>query len=175
MAFRQLRSDTRVDTIEARYGIDLNSRGDALLGNLLEERGFVSLNQLLKAYQGKATSLARKRRLFLSFHAEDRAQVQGFRLLAKNPNLDFDFVDDSVRVPIDSGSAAYVKSQIREKISRASIIVCLIGNATAWRDWVKWEIDTGYDLHKGLCGVRLMASRGPAPDLLRQLGSPVAH
>jgi hypothetical protein len=29
--FRQLRSDTRVETIEQRYGIDLNARGDMLL------------------------------------------------------------------------------------------------------------------------------------------------
>ena len=40
--FRRKRDDTRIDTIERLYGINLNARGDALLGNLLEDRGFDS-------------------------------------------------------------------------------------------------------------------------------------
>lgn len=176
LMFRQVRSDSRIDTIEARYGIDLNSRGDALLGNLLDERGFDSLSQLLKAYHGHATHLSRRRRLFLSFHAEDRPQVQGFRLMAKNPNLlDFDFIDDSVRSPIGSGNARYIQQRIVEKIQRASVVVCLIGNGTAWREWVDWELETGQAMNKGLCGVRLRGSRGRVPDLLNQLNSPIAQ
>lgn len=173
--FRRIRDDTRIDTVEARYSIDLNSRGDAKLGNLLEERGFDSLSQLLNAYYGRATNFGRRRRLFLCFHAEDRPQVQGFRLMASNPNLTFDFIDDSVRAPINSANAAYVKQVISDKISRASVLVCLIGNGTAWRDWVDWELETGYEMDKGLCGVRLKGSRGATPDLLRELRSPVAR
>src|SRR5437867_3274840 len=118
--FRQTRDDTMVGTIEKRYGINLNARGDALLGNLLDDRGFDSLSQLLDAYHGRARSSARKRRLFLSFHGEDRPQADGLRLMAYNPNLDFDFTDDSVRSPINSERGAYLKSVIREKINRAS-------------------------------------------------------
>jgi hypothetical protein len=172
--FRQLRGDTRVDTVEARYHINLNSRGDALIGNLLADRGFDSLTQLLTAYRGGATDFSRRRRLFLCFHAEDRPQIQGFRLMAKNPNLDFDFVDDSVRAPINSENATYVKQVIREKIRRASILVCLIGNGTAWRDWVDWEIRTSQEMGKGICGVRLKESRGRVPALLREIDAPVA-
>lgn len=172
--FRRIRDDTRIDTIEARYSINLNSRGDALLGNLLEERGFDSLSQLLNAYYGRANGFARRRRLFLCFHAEDRPQVQGFRLMAKNPSLSFDFVDDSVRAPIDSEHAPYVKQVIRDKINRASVLVCLIGNGTAWREWVDWELQTGYEMGKGLCGVRLKGSHGATPPLLREFRSPVA-
>ena len=36
--FRVKRSDTLVRTVEATYGINLNARGDALLGNLLAKR-----------------------------------------------------------------------------------------------------------------------------------------
>jgi hypothetical protein len=53
--FRTTRDDTRIKTIEARYGIDLHARGDAKLGNLLEQRGFESLTQLVKAYRGELT------------------------------------------------------------------------------------------------------------------------
>jgi hypothetical protein len=173
--FRQKRGDTRVDSVEAQYNINLNARGDALLGNLLDDRGFGSLSQLLTAYRGNATSLARRRRLFLSFHAEDRQQVQGFRLMAHNPALNFDFLDASIRAPVDSDDAAYVRQVIRGKIERASIVLCLIGDGTAWRDWVDWELATGRELGKGLCGVRLKGSRGQTPGLLASLGSPVAR
>jgi hypothetical protein len=43
-----------------------------------------------------------KRRVFLSFLAEDRQRVDGLRLLAANPNSGLEFYDESVRVPYDS-------------------------------------------------------------------------
>ena len=95
--FRSTRDDTLVKTIEARYGIDLHARGDTRLGNLLEKRGFESLTQLLKAYRGELTSHSCKRRIYLSFHVEDLAQVRGFRLMARAPNLEINFYDGSLR------------------------------------------------------------------------------
>jgi hypothetical protein len=172
--FREKRLDTQIDSIEATYGIDLRSRGDALLGNLLEDRGFDSLTQLIKAYRGKLRFHPRRRRLFLSFHAEDRAQVQGFRLMGMNPNVDVEFYDASVRSPIASENARYVRSVIKEKIRRSSVLVCLIGDGTAWREWVNWEIDTALQLRKGICGVRLKGSRGRAPPVLARIGAPIA-
>jgi len=82
-----------------------------------------------------------KRRVFLSFVDEDREQVNGLRLLAANPNYDLDFYDESVRVPIDSERANYIKQRIREKISRTSVTVCLIGESTYTSRWVDWELD----------------------------------
>jgi hypothetical protein len=171
--FTRKRSDTRIDTIEAQYGVNMNTRGDTLLGNLLEQRGFDSLTQLLDAYWGRATQHARSRRVFLSFHAEDRAQVQGFRLMMRNPNLGFDVHDESLRTPIDSEQSGYVKSLIRPKIERASVLMCLVGNGTAWREWVDWEIRTAVELGKGLCGVRLKGSTGRAPPLLGEYGADI--
>jgi len=173
--FRRKRDDTRVDTIEKLYRVNLNSRGDGLLGNLLDERGFNSLHQFLEAYHGRLTYHARKRRLFLSFHAEDRLQVQGFRLMAYNENVATDFYDGSLQEPVDSERASYIKSVIREKIQRASVLVCLIGNGTAWRDWVDWELRTARGLRKGVCGARLKDSRGRTPPLLSEIGAPVAR
>jgi hypothetical protein len=146
-----------------------------LLGNLLEERGFDSLNQLLQAYRGKLTTPARTRRVFLSFHAEDANQVRGFRLMAHNPRLQIDFADESLAAPIDSQRGGYIRQVLREKIRRAGVTVCLIGDGTAWRDWVDWELETALELHKGLCGVRLKGSHGRAPDILRAIRAPVAQ
>lgn len=173
-AFRIKRADTKVATIETTYGINLNARGDMLLGTLLEERGFDNLTQLLQAYRGKLYTPARKRRLFLSFHAEDSAQVRGFRLMAKNPRLEFEFYDGSLGVAISSENGSYIRQKLKTKIQRASVLVCLIGNGTAWRDWVDWEIQTAYEMRKGVCGVRLKDSVGRRPPLLVERKAPVA-
>lgn len=90
---RRKRSDTRVDSIEATYRVDLHARGDMLLGTLLAERGFELQSQLITAYQGRLKYHARKRRLFLSFHAEERPRVDVFRRLASDPNVDVEFYD----------------------------------------------------------------------------------
>ena len=49
-----------------------------------------------------------RRRVFLSFIAEDKNRVAGLRLLAANPDYDLEFFDESVRVPINSSNAAYM-------------------------------------------------------------------
>lgn len=172
--FRSKRRDTTVASVEKTYGVNLNARSDMLLGNLLDERGFDSQSQLLEAYHRRLKYHPRKRRLFLSFHAEDKMQIQGFRLMAMNPSLDLDFYDGSLSVPIGSERSPYIKQVLREQIRRASILVCLIGNGTAWRDWVDWEIRTAYKMGKGVCGVRLKGSRGQRPRELVERDAPVA-
>ena len=72
-------------------------------------------------------------------------QVNGLRLLAANPAFDIEFYDESVRTAIDSQNAAYVKSQIREKIRRASVTVCLITEHTYTSAWVNWEVETSIE------------------------------
>ncbi len=173
--FRIKRADTRIGTIEQEYGVNLNTRADTLLSNLLEDRGFESLSQLIDAYRGHLTYHPTVRRLFLSFHAEDRSQVQGFKLMARNPNVDLQFYDASLRVAIDSQNSSYVRRAIRDKIAGASILVCLIGNGTAWREWVDWEIRTAHSLGKGLCGVKLKGARGRIPRALVDVNAPIAR
>jgi len=172
--FPRKRGDTLVSTVERQYGIDLNARSDMLLGNMLEERGFDSLSQFLAAYRGESTRHARRRRVFLSFHAEDRQQVQGFRLMVMNPKVALDMYDGSLQDAIGSDRGAYIKAVLRPKIQRASVAVCLIGNGTAWRDWVDWELRTARDMGKGICGVRLKDSRGRTPPIFHEVAAPVA-
>jgi hypothetical protein len=173
--FTPKRSNTLVRTIEATYGIDLNARGDASLGNLLQQRGFDSLTQLLTAFRGNATRHARRRRLFLSFDAKDKQQVQGFRLMAFNDGIDLDFYDGSLQEAIDSERGSYVKTVLRPRIQRASVVVCMIGNRTAWRDWVDWELRAAVEMRKGLCGVRLKGAFGRTPPFLNEIGAPIAQ
>jgi hypothetical protein len=127
----------------------------------------------LKAYRGDLTSHARKRRIYISFHVEDLSQVRGFKLMAHAPNLEIDFHDGSLREVINSARGSYIKQEIRSIIQKASVVVCLIGNGTAWRDWVEWELKTAFELGKGICGIRLKDSRGRAPQLLRDINAPI--
>jgi len=147
--FRSTRDDTLIRTVEDRYGIDLHARGNTKLGNLLENRGFESLTQLLKAYRGELAHHACKRRIYICFHVEDLPQVRGFRLMGRAPNLEIEFHDGSLREEIDSVRGSYIKQQIRAIIQRTSVVVCLIGNGTAWRKWVDWELETAFALGKG--------------------------
>jgi len=172
--YRRKRSDTTVSSIEKQYKIELNARDDMLLGTLLQQRGFDSLSQLLEAYYGRLTYHARRRRIFLSFHAEDKMQVNGLRLMARNPNLDIDFYDQSLQIPVNSERASYVKTVIRGRIHKATVVACLIGNGTAWRDWVDWELNTAVILKKGVCGIRLKGSHGRTPPLLKETNAPIA-
>lgn len=171
--FRAIRSDTLIRTVEQRYKIDLHARGDMKVGNLLDQRGFDSFTQFLQAYRRRLRYHPRKRRVFLSFHAEDLPQVRGFRLMAHAPNVDVDFYDSNLE-PINSARGSYIKQGIFEKIRRAEVVICLIGNGTAWREWVDWELNTAAELGKGICGIRLKGSRGRTPPLLTQMRAPVA-
>ena len=94
--------------------------------------------------------------------------------MARAPNREIDFYDGSLREEIDSTRGSYIKEQIRSIIQRNSVIVCLIGNGTAWRKWVDWELDTAFALGKGICGIRLKGSRGRTPELLTDIKAPIA-
>jgi len=172
--FRRRRDDTLVGTIERQYGVELHARADMKLGSLLRERGFESLTQLLTAYKRQLPYHAAPRSIFLSFHAEDMPQVSGFRLMVSNPRVALTIADEPARYPVNSEHSGYIRARLRERIARVEVLICLVGNGTAWRDWVDWEIETAASFHRGICVVRLKGSRGRVPHALRRLGSPIA-
>lgn len=95
--------------------------------------------------------------------------------MGKNPQMrDHAFHESSLSVPINSEDGTYLRKTLREKIDRCAVFVCLIGNGTAWREWVDWEVCTAYELRKGVCGVRLKGSHGRTPPELLERGAPVA-
>ena len=81
-----------------------------------------------------------KKRVFLSFDHDDAAQVNGLRGVIQNPNHELEAYDESVRAPIESEDAGYIKSVIGEKIKRSSVTVCLISATTHKSEWVDWEL-----------------------------------
>jgi Thoeris protein ThsB, TIR-like domain len=49
-----------------------------------------------------------------------------------------------VRVEINSTNADYVKQQIREKIKRTTVTVCMVSEQTYTSGWVDWELEESY-------------------------------
>ena len=44
------RYDTKISTIEKKYGVDLGARYDMKLGNYLKKKGYKSLSDMLQKY-----------------------------------------------------------------------------------------------------------------------------
>ena len=114
------------------------------------------------------------RHVFLSFIEEDLQLVELFRGQAKNANSDLAFDDYSLKIPINSDNADYVKQQIRNKIDGVSVTLCLIGDNTHNSDWVDWEIETSDKMGKGIVGMRLHSSSSDiVPDALNDVDADI--
>jgi hypothetical protein len=174
MAFREKRSDTLVRNIESTYGIDLRTRGDKQLGALLDERGYESQSQLLKAHKGVLDYHPTKRIAFLSFHWDDYAKVRGLRLMFMNRALELD-IEEISRKAVRSENETYVRSALKRRIEDADVLLCVLGNGTGSRDWVEWEIETAINCRVPLCGVRIPGTFGRIPNLLRTYDAPIAN
>src|SRR5882724_10978157 len=111
------------------------------------------------------------KRVFISFRHEDKAQVNGLRLLAANDKFDIEFYDESLGKAIDSQDAKYIKSKIKEKIARTSVTVCMVSALTHTSEWVNWELEESFS--KGNKIICMGFKDGPAqltlPALARQL------
>jgi hypothetical protein len=81
------------------------------------------------------------KRVFISFRAEDKNKVNGLRLLAANPKFEIEFYDESVRTAYDSNDPTYIRRQIRDKILRTSVTVCMVSELTHTSQWVTWELE----------------------------------
>jgi hypothetical protein len=121
----------------------------------------------LKAQRGPKMA----KRVFLSFLAENAQQANGLRLLAATPKYaDLEFYDESVRVPFDSFNALYIKTQIRAKISRTSVTVCLISANTHTSKWVDWELGESHMKGNKIIAMALKGvDRAVLPTLIRDL------
>lgn len=104
-----------------------------------------------------------KRRVFISFDHADTAQVNGF-LGLRNIMDNLEFYNHKLDHEIQGQSDEYKRRKIREKYIRpASVTIVLIGNRTAFSNWVAWEIEDSIAEGKGLLGIRLQGTNGPIP------------
>lgn len=95
------------------------------------------------------------RRIFLSFAYEDRNQVNGFKLLRWNEQVDVEFFDSSLLSPVQSSDPNYIARVILERMQNTTVTVVLIGPTTHQSSWVNWEIEQTLKAGKGVLGIRL--------------------
>lgn len=116
----------------------------------------------------------RRRNVFLSFAAEDEAEVNLLRAQAKNEYSDIEFNDWSLKEPFDSRNAEYIKRGIRERIRQASLTIVYVSEHTADSKWVQWEIEESLALGKNVIGVH-KGDRPPTrlPSAIIRNGIPV--
>lgn len=110
-----------------------------------------------------------KKRIFLSFASEDLDHVRGLRLLKDNPDFELEFYDESIKEPIDSNNAEYIKRVIKEQIKRASVTVCLISETTHNSGWVDWELETSFEEDKKIIAMAIKGvERATLPKLIKE-------
>jgi hypothetical protein len=92
-----------------------------------------------------------KKRVFISFHMDNEAQIKLLRHQAKSDKFNLEFTDYSVKEPFDGNW----KRKCEERIIQSSVIVCMIGSETYKRPAVLWELNKAYELGKPVIGVRI--------------------
>jgi len=70
---------------------------------------------------------------------------------AKSDKFDLDFTNYALDEPFDEKW----KTQCKDKISKTSVTICLIGEKTSDREAVNWELETSYELGKKVFGIRI--------------------
>lgn len=94
-------------------------------------------------------------RVFISFQYEDLHYANLIDAWCANDNDDFDMYNERLKVVVNSRDADYIKQRIRPKLSRASVLMCLLGSSTFKSAWVNWEVAAAIQTNKGVVGVEL--------------------
>ena len=93
-----------------------------------------------------------KRRTFFSFHYKPdnwrAGQVRNMGVVEDNPA-----VSDNDWEAITRGGDAAIRNWINGQMAGRSCVIVLIGSHTAWRKWIKYEIEKAWKDGKGLLGV----------------------
>lgn len=115
---------------------------------------------------------AGKRNVFTSFHMEDEAQVRLLTHQATSGNFGLEFRDYSVTEPFDEKW----RSQVRERIALTSATIVMIGEHTASRPAVNFEIEESYRQGKKVIGVRIYRDANhPIPEAMKKNNAPIVN
>ena len=92
-------------------------------------------------------------RVYVSLNHDEPYQKAALGLLIRNPKHPFDSHDRSldggkITCSPDVPQSKALRDELVKKLEAASRLVVLIGAYTYMDDWVRWEIDTFFDLKK---------------------------
>jgi hypothetical protein len=84
----------------------------------------------------------------------------------KNTNIDFNFADCQLNLPLNSENEEYIKRMCRERIDMAGTFALLIGRDTRSKHkYVRWEIQVAMEKGCKLIGINLDGGRYLNTDL----------
>jgi hypothetical protein len=128
-----------------------------------------------KIRRAREVTAPARRRVFISFKVQDRWAIDYLRAAAASPDYDIEFYDESVREPFDSVNADYIRSRLREKISRTSVTVCIVGRLTHASRWVGYELRKCLEKGNTIIAVGLPEATMPVrmPRLLEATRAPL--
>lgn len=124
------------------------------------------------------------RHVYFAFHYENDIwrvnQVRNSGLLFGAKSVGF--ADRSLWEKAKTKGQRALENLILSRLEGTSATVVLIGEDTAGRRWVEFEIEESYERNNALLGIRLhhladqhgySSRRGRVPSLLREIGAPV--
>ena len=136
----------------------------ALQGSTTKPMGMLFKTPMEEAKEAKKPPRP-PRNVFISFHSKDEEAVNELRAQAKAHDGELNFRDYSIKEPFDEKW----KTNCRERISQTSATIVMIGENTAERDAVKWEIEESYRQGHKVIGVRMRPGKNdPIPETLRE-------
>ena len=92
--------------------------------------------------------------LFFSYYFRDRDAYDRIVQMLEERGY-FVFKNYSIDEENEAQSEEYIKSLIRPKINRSSVVIILVGQGTYTRRWVNWEIDYAVRKDKRVVAVYL--------------------
>jgi hypothetical protein len=108
-----------------------------------------------------------KKKVFISYDYDNDKHYKNL-LLAwdKNSDFDFSFNDESVDVSVDSNKRDVIRRVISARINDSSRFLCIVGEKTHKRSWVKWEIEKAVELKKKIVAVKTAKDNDTPSSLL---------
>lgn len=133
------------------------------------EKKFQSATDEAERFSSTASGV---RNVFISFHIDDEPQVRFLTSQIKQENSKLYFRDYSVKAKFDEKWRA----QVRERISQTSATIVMIGEETANRPAVNFEIEESYRQGKAVIGVRIYKDKNHRiPDAMVRNKAPIVN
>jgi hypothetical protein len=99
-------------------------------------------------------------RVFVGFSSEDKRYFDLMKAWKYNKNMDFDFIDLQIDKEINSNNEQYIKSILRNKITRSGTFIQIIGdNTKSKHKYVRWEAEVAIEKNCRLICVNLNGDR----------------
>ncbi len=95
------------------------------------------------------------KKIFVSYDYDGDAKYKNLlKAWSENDKFELEFEDVSVDVSVNSKNAGVIKRVISQRMKRADIFLCLVGEDTHRSRWVAWEIEKAVELSLKIVAVK---------------------